>query len=101
MNRHLTPRGEALNGLLRARRCGEHRRRRLEFADRAAGILQDGLQLREDDRGHTILLGAGIGADDREEEEAAVDRAVPPHRRRLPPCTQRAVNCLSTSCTCG
>jgi len=32
----------ALNGLLRARRCGEHKRRRLEFADRAAGTLQDG-----------------------------------------------------------
>ena len=28
--------------MLRARARGEHRRRRLEFADRAAGILQDG-----------------------------------------------------------
>ena len=33
---------EALNGLLKARMRGEHRRRRLEFADRAAGTLQDG-----------------------------------------------------------
>jgi len=42
INTHPNPRGEALNGLLRARSRGEHRRRRLEFADRAAGTLQDG-----------------------------------------------------------
>src|SRR5215472_10712470 len=42
MNPHPNPRGEALRGLLRARRSGEHARRRLEFTDRAAGTLQDG-----------------------------------------------------------
>src|SRR5271156_6151700 len=42
INPHPTPRGEALNGLLRARSRGEQRRRRLEFADRAAATLQDG-----------------------------------------------------------
>jgi len=42
LNSHSTPRGEALNGVLRARGRGEHRRRRLEFADRTAGTLQDG-----------------------------------------------------------
>ncbi|KAF2178737.1 hypothetical protein K469DRAFT_802592, partial [Zopfia rhizophila CBS 207.26] len=42
MNSHPTPRGEGLNGLLRARTRGEHKRRRLEFADRAVGTLQDG-----------------------------------------------------------
>jgi hypothetical protein len=42
MNSHPTPRGEGLNGLLRARARTEHRRRRLEFTDRAAGTLQDG-----------------------------------------------------------
>lgn len=41
-NRYPNPRGEALNGLLRARARGEHKRRRLEFADRAAGTMQDG-----------------------------------------------------------
>ena len=42
LNPHPNPRGEALKGVLRARTRGEHRRRRLEFADRAAGTLQDG-----------------------------------------------------------
>ena len=42
LNPHPNLRGEALNGVLRARTRGEHRRRRLEFADRAAGTLQDG-----------------------------------------------------------
>jgi hypothetical protein len=42
LNSHSNPRGEALNDVLRARAPGEHRRRRLEFADRAAGILRDG-----------------------------------------------------------
>ena len=42
LNPHPNPRGEALNGVLRARTRGEHRRRLLEFADRAAGTLQDG-----------------------------------------------------------
>lgn len=42
MNPNPSPRGEALNGLLRARRLGEHTRKRLEFTDRAAGTLQDG-----------------------------------------------------------
>src|SRR5205085_613354 len=42
INSHPTPRGEGLNGLMRARQRVEHRRRRLEFADRAAGTLQDG-----------------------------------------------------------
>jgi hypothetical protein len=42
LNPHPNPRGEALNGVLRARTRGEHRRRRLEFADRATGTLQDG-----------------------------------------------------------
>jgi hypothetical protein len=42
LNSHANPRGEALNSVLRARARGEHRRRRLEFADRAAGTLQDG-----------------------------------------------------------
>jgi hypothetical protein len=42
LNSHSNPRGEALNDVLRAQAPGEHRRRRLEFADRAAGILQDG-----------------------------------------------------------
>lgn len=39
---HPNPHGEALNGMLRARTRGEHKRRRLEFADRAADTLQDG-----------------------------------------------------------
>ena len=42
INTHPTPRGEGLNGLLRARQRAEHKRRRLEFTDRAAGTLQDG-----------------------------------------------------------
>lgn len=42
LNMHPNPRGEALNGVLRARGRSEHRRQRLEFADRAAGTLQDG-----------------------------------------------------------
>jgi hypothetical protein len=42
LNSHSNPRGEALNDVLRARAPGEHRRRRLEFADRATGILRDG-----------------------------------------------------------
>jgi hypothetical protein len=42
LNSHPNPHGEALNGVLRARARGEHRRRRLKFADRAAGTLQDG-----------------------------------------------------------
>ena len=42
LNSHPNPRGEGLNGLLRARQRSEHQRRRLEFADRAAGTLQDG-----------------------------------------------------------
>jgi hypothetical protein len=42
INPHSNSRGEGLNGLLRARERGEHKRRRLEFADRAAGTLQDG-----------------------------------------------------------
>jgi hypothetical protein len=42
LNSHPNPRGEALNGVLRARARGEHRRRRLEFADKATGTLQDG-----------------------------------------------------------
>jgi hypothetical protein len=37
-----SPRGEALNGLLKAHTRNEHQRRRLEFADRAAGTIQDG-----------------------------------------------------------
>jgi hypothetical protein len=41
LNPHTNPRGEALNGVLRARTRREHRRR-LEFADRAARTLQDG-----------------------------------------------------------
>lgn len=42
INAHPSPHGEALNGVLRARTRGEHRQHRLEFADRAAGTLQDG-----------------------------------------------------------
>jgi Centromere DNA-binding protein complex CBF3 subunit, domain 2 len=42
VNSHPHPRGSAPKGLLRARRTGEHPRRRLEFADRVAGILRDG-----------------------------------------------------------
>jgi hypothetical protein len=42
LNSHLNPRGEVLNGVPRGRARGEHWRRRLEFADRAAGTLQDG-----------------------------------------------------------
>ncbi len=42
MNPHPSPRGKALNGLLRARKLAEHKRRRLEFTDRAAGTLLDG-----------------------------------------------------------
>jgi len=38
VNPHPHPRGSALS----ARRTGEHKRRRLEFAKRAAGTLQDG-----------------------------------------------------------
>ena len=41
LNSHLNPRGEVLNGVPRGRARGEHWRR-LEFADRAAGTLQDG-----------------------------------------------------------
>jgi hypothetical protein len=33
---------EALNNVLRTRQWNEHRRRRLEFTDRAAGTVQDG-----------------------------------------------------------
>ena len=42
INPHPTPRGEALSGLLRAYERGEHKRRRLEFADQAIGTLLDG-----------------------------------------------------------
>jgi hypothetical protein len=42
MNTYPNPRGEALNGVLRARTRGEHKRQRLEFMDRAAGTPQDG-----------------------------------------------------------
>jgi len=42
MNSHPNPRGEALNGLLRIRRRNEHRRRREEFTDKAAGTMYDG-----------------------------------------------------------
>ena len=42
MNTYPNPRGEALNGMLRMRTRNEHKRRRLEFADRAAGTVQDG-----------------------------------------------------------
>lgn len=42
LNSHLNPRGEVLNGVPRGRARGEHWRRRLECADRAAGTLQDG-----------------------------------------------------------
>jgi hypothetical protein len=42
INPYPSPRGEALNGLLKAHTRNEHRRRRLEFADRAAGTIQDG-----------------------------------------------------------
>jgi hypothetical protein len=42
LNSYPNPHGEALNGLLKARSHGEHKRRRLEFADRAAGTLQNG-----------------------------------------------------------
>jgi Centromere DNA-binding protein complex CBF3 subunit, domain 2 len=42
MNPHPNPRNEALNNVLRTRRRNEHRRRRLEFTDRAAGTVQDG-----------------------------------------------------------
>jgi hypothetical protein len=42
LNMHPNPRGEALNFVLRARGRSEHQRQRLEFADRAAGMLQDG-----------------------------------------------------------
>ena len=39
INAHPSPRGEALNGVLKARARGEHKWRRLEFADRAAGTM--------------------------------------------------------------
>ena len=42
LNPHPNPRGKALNGVLQAHTRGEHQRWRLEFADRAAGMLQDG-----------------------------------------------------------
>jgi hypothetical protein len=42
MNPHPNPCDEALNGVLRTRQQSEHRRRRLEFMDRAVGTVQDG-----------------------------------------------------------
>ena len=42
MNTYPNPRGEALNGMLRMRTRNEHKRRQFEFADRAAGTVQDG-----------------------------------------------------------
>jgi hypothetical protein len=42
LNPHTNPCGEALNGVLRAWGRGKHRWQQLEFADRAAGTLQDG-----------------------------------------------------------
>lgn len=42
MNPHPNSRGEALNGVPRMRTRNEHRRRKLEFTDRAAGTVQDG-----------------------------------------------------------
>jgi hypothetical protein len=41
MNSHPNSRGEAPNGVLRMRTRNEHRQRRLEFTDRAAGTVQD------------------------------------------------------------
>ena len=46
LNPHPNPRGEALNGVLRTRTRGEHRRRRLEFADRATGPCRMGTMRR-------------------------------------------------------
>ena len=42
MNTYPNPHGEALNGMLRMRTHNKHKQRRLEFADRAAGTVQDG-----------------------------------------------------------
>lgn len=42
LNSYSNPRGESLNGLLKARSRGEFKRRRLEFMERAAGTLQNG-----------------------------------------------------------
>jgi len=81
INSHPNPHGEALNGVLKARMRGEHRRRRLEFTDRAAGTLQD-----ED--------GYGYGYDEAKMIEAIrfcwqgqkkFGRTLPTYRSRLPP----------------